>query len=291
MSGFKKAQKSKSKLRLAIYGLSGGGKTFTSLNIAKGFSEVLNERIAVIDSELGSASKYSDRFDFDVLNLNPKKRDIKSYVSAINEAEQAGYKILVVDSLSHAWAELLQEVELIAQARFKGNTWAAWSEGTPKQRQLIDAITSYDGHIIVTMRAKTEYENSKSEGQKQKISRIGLAPEQGKGIEYEFDFLACINQEHILEIQKDRSGKFQDNVYKNPDKEFGIELINWLNDGKEPSNELYEKVKAGIEAKTEGKYDTIENLSKIAETLKAKHPEDKKTLDLIESRIKEIEPK
>ena len=62
MSSFKKATKEKAKLRLAVFGVSGSGKTFSALRIAKG----LGGKIAVIDTERNSACKYSDRFDFDV---------------------------------------------------------------------------------------------------------------------------------------------------------------------------------------------------------------------------------
>lgn len=223
--GFKKATKSQSKLRAAIFGASGSGKTYTSLKIAKGFQSVIQSPIAVIDTERGSASKYADKFDFDVLEL--EKKNIINYIEAIKEAQKAQYKILVIDSLSHAWQELLEEIDHIAQTKFKGNTWPAWSQGTPKQRSLIDAILNFDGHIIASMRAKTEWETNENK----KLIRVGTSPEQGKGIEYEFDFLVEITTDHIATIIKDRSGKFQDRIIKNPDESFGSELIQWLNEG------------------------------------------------------------
>ena len=222
---FKKATKSQSKLRAAIFGASGSGKTYTSLKIAKGFQNVIQSQIAVIDTERGSASKYADKFDFDVLEL--EKKNITNYIDAIKEAQKAQYKILVIDSLSHAWQELLEEIDHIAQTKFKGNTWSAWSQGTPKQRSLIDAILNFDGHIIASMRAKTEWETNENK----KLIRVGTSPEQGKGIEYEFDFLIEITTDHIATIIKDRSGKFQDKIIKNPDESFGSELIEWLNEG------------------------------------------------------------
>ena len=222
---FKKATKSQSKLRAAIFGASGSGKTYTSLKIAKGFQNVIQSQIAVIDTERGSASKYADKFDFDVMEL--EKKNITNYIDAIKEAQKAQYKILVIDSLSHAWQELLEEIDHIAQTKFKGNTWSAWSQGTPKQRSLIDAILNFDGHIIASMRAKTEWETNENK----KLIRVGTSPEQGKGIEYEFDFLIEITTDHIATIIKDRSGKFQDKIIKNPDESFGSELIEWLNEG------------------------------------------------------------
>jgi len=158
---FQKATKEKAKLRLALFGPSGAGKTYTGLRIATGMSK----KIAVIDTERGSASKYADRFTFDVLEL--PKNDIETYTMAIKTADQAGYEILIIDSLSHAWQELLEEIDKLAYSKYQGNTWAAWSKGTPKQRQLVDAILSFSGHVIATMRSKTEWTTS-SDSKRQK---------------------------------------------------------------------------------------------------------------------------
>lgn len=224
MSAFQKATKKKAKLRLALFGASGSGKTYTALRIAKG----LGGKVAVIDSERGSASKYSDRFDFDVVELDEQR--IENYIGYINEAEKGGYEVLIIDSMSHAWQELLQEVEKIAQAQFKGNTWSAWSKGTPKQKSLVDALLQFNGHIIATMRSKTEWVIEQSNG-KNKPTRVGMSPEQGKGIEYEFDLLIEITPEHFGNVLKDRTGKFQDKTIEKPDEKFGKELAKWLSDG------------------------------------------------------------
>lgn len=222
---FKRATKSAAKLRAALFGPSGAGKTFTALRIASG----MGSSIAFIDTERGSASKYSDRFTFDVLEL-PKK-DIDTYCEAIKAAGSAGYEVLVIDSLSHAWQELLEEVDRVAKAKYRGNTWSAWSDGTPKQRQLVDAILDYPGHVIATMRSKTEWTTEQSSNGKSAPKRVGLAPEQGKGIEYEFDLLIEMSVEHIAGIIKDRTGKYQDKTITKPGEDFGRELAAWLSDG------------------------------------------------------------
>ena len=228
MLQFTKATKEQSKLRLAIFGPSGSGKTFTALRLATG----LSGKVALIDTERGSASKYADRFEFDVLEL-PKK-DIDTYLSGINAAGQAGYNVLIIDSLSHAWKELLDEVEKLAKAKYRGNTWSAWSEGTPKQNTMVDAILSFPGHVIATMRSKTEWTTQDAGNGKTKPVRVGLAPEQGKGIEYEFDLLMELSTDHICTIIKDRTGKFQDKMIDKPGEDFGIELAEWLKDGTAP---------------------------------------------------------
>jgi len=227
--GFTRAVKSQAKLRAALFGPSGSGKTYSALEIATGIVSVIGGKIALIDSERSTASKYADRFVFDQDNLEVK--DIDEYVQKIREAADAGYTVLIIDSLSHAWQMLLDSVEKLAQAKYKGNTWSAWSEGTPEQRKLVDAIVSFPGHIIVTMRSKTEWQTTTNDRGRTTPVRVGLAPEQGKGIEYEFDILVEISPDHIANIIKDRSGKFQDKIFEKPGKKFGQELIAWLNEG------------------------------------------------------------
>lgn len=221
---FKKATKKQAKLRCAVFGPSGAGKTFSALSIAQG----MGDKIALIDTERGSASKYADRFNFDVCEL--EDQTIDGYVEAIGNAANAGYEVLVIDSLSHAWKELLQEVEQIAKMRYRGNTWSAWSEGTPKQLKLVNAILQYPGHVFATMRSKTEWQTEQVDGKNRPV-RVGLAPEQGKGIEYEFDLLMEVNVDHIASVLKDRTGKFQDKLINKPGAEFGGQLLEWLNDG------------------------------------------------------------
>ena len=238
MITFQKAVKEQVKLRLAIYGPAGAGKTASALRIAHG----IGGRIAFIDTENYSASRYADGlnypggfvpFNFDVVSL--QKPTIANYVEAIQAAENAGYNVLIIDSLSHGWQELLEDIDNLTKVKYKGNSWRAWSEGTPKQKSLIRAITQSNMHIIATMRAKTEWDTVKDDmTNKIKPVRIGLAPEQGKGIEYEFDMLMEINDSHYATIIKDRSGKFQDQEIYCPDEKFGKELAEWLTQGVVP---------------------------------------------------------
>jgi hypothetical protein len=224
MSGFRRATKSAAKLRLGIYGPSGSGKTFSALRIATG----LGGSIAVIDTERGASEKYADRFEFDVQHIDEPK--ISHYIAAFEEAKAAGYSVLIIDSLSHAWHELLEAVDRLARApKYRGNKWAAWSEATPHQRKFVDAILEYPGHVLATMRSKTEWATEKDErsGHSRPI-RLGLAPEQRQGVEYEFDLLIELSTDHVATVQKDRTGKFQDATIDCPDEAFGRELAAWL---------------------------------------------------------------
>ena len=230
MGTFTKATKQKAKLRCALFGPSGAGKTYTALRIATG----MGGKIAVIDTEHGSASKYADRFNFDVAEMGEAK-DIDALCGLLEAAK--GYGVVVIDSLTHSWQELLEEIDKLAKTKYRGNTWSAWSDGTPKQKRLVRAILDCPAHVIATIRSKTAWEQEKTDNGKAKPVRVGLAPEQGKGIEYEFDMLLEMSSNHIASVIKDRTGKFQDDIIEKPGEDFGRALVAWLNDGadaKEP---------------------------------------------------------
>lgn len=223
MSKFTKATKKQAKLRLALFGVSGSGKTYSALRIAKG----LGGNIAVIDTENHTACKYSDRFDFDVCEC--EKASINNLMTLLSDASE--YDVLIIDSLTHAWDELLDEVNRIAKTKFGGNSWSAWSEGTPKQRAFIKALLDFKGHLIVTMRSETTWEVQENDKGKKVPVRIGTAPKQGKSIEYEFDMLINLSQDHTAHILKDRTGKYQDECLELLDENLGKELGEWLSVG------------------------------------------------------------
>jgi Ni2+-binding GTPase involved in maturation of urease and hydrogenase len=225
---FAKAERTQLYLRCALFGPSGSGKTMTALRMAKGIAEKMNVPFAVIDTEARSASKYADRIQFVVDNLG--KKTIDHYIASMDEAAKAGYKVLVIDSLSHAWRELTDEVDRITQASTK-NSVLSWAKVNPKQKRLIEAILNFPGHIIVTMRSKTEWAIGVGKDGKIAPEKIGLAPEQGKGIEFEFDLLLEMDQKHNAVITKDRTGKYQDETIEKPGEDFGVALYDWLMTG------------------------------------------------------------
>lgn len=227
---FQKATKQQRKLRLALYGPAGSGKTYSALGIARGLAGPAG-KVAVIDTERASASLYADAFDFDVASLD--RASIEAVSGALRAAGAAGYDVVVIDSLSHAWQELLAEIDALAARSFRGNTHAAWAQGTPKQRALVSAILGYPGHVIVTMRAKTEWVIEDNDRGKKTPRAVGLAPEQGKGIEYEFDLLAEVDRA-ALRVVKDRTGRYQDQVLDRPGAPLGAELAAWLADAAAP---------------------------------------------------------
>ena len=223
---FQKATKKQAKLRLALFGPSGAGKTYSALRLATG----MGGTIGVIDSEKGSSNKYADKFDFSVLTIEDKTVE-KGYLPAIEAAGFAGIEVLIIDSISHAWQELLEMVDKVAATDFGGNSWAGWSKATPIQKRFVEALLGYPGHLICTIRSKTAWEIQDDGKGKKKPTRVGLAPEQRGGIEYEFDMLMELNVSHSAKVLKDRTDKYQDEIIDKPDEKMGKELMAWLNDG------------------------------------------------------------
>lgn len=224
---FTKAQRQKAKLRLGLTGASGSGKTYSALQIAKG----LGGRVAVIDSEHGSASLYSNEFDFDVLELEAPYTP-ERYIQAIITAEQAGYDVLIIDSITHEWSGsggCLEINDNLAKTNFKGNTWSAWSQTTPRHQAFINKIISSKLHIIATMRSKTE-----TMQENKKVYKIGLKAEQREGMEYEFTTILDISHDsHLATASKDRTKLFMgaDPFIITP--QVGQMLNEWLNTGAE----------------------------------------------------------
>ncbi len=220
---FKKATKSQIKIRLALSGASGSGKTYSALAIA----QHLGDNIALIDTEHGSASRYADRFTFDTCELNdhhPAK-----YIEAIKAAEAAGYEVIIIDSLSHAW---FSELELA------GKGFDGWKNVRPLERKLIDAMIGSSSHIIATMRSKTEWimeEYTAKDGKtKQAPKKIGTAPIQSSGIEYEFDLAGELDYNHILTISKSRCPELADKTFLNPGKDVADTLKAWIGQPQQP---------------------------------------------------------
>ena len=222
---FAPATKDKAKARIALNGPSGSGKTWTSLVTAT----ALGNRIALIDTERGSASKYAGPrgFAFDTLEMH--KHDPRDLVKALASAAAANYDVVIVDSLSHFWSGIggmLEQVDSAAKRGYSGNTFAGWKDAAPLERAMIDALVSFPGHVIVTMRVKTEWVIDGKTPRK-----VGLKPEQRHGIEYEFDIVGDMDHENTMVVSKTRCPDLNGAVIRQPDATFAQTVLAWLEDG------------------------------------------------------------
>lgn len=227
----RKAERRKAKLRLGLVGPSGSGKTRSSLEIAFG----LGGKIGLIDTEHGSGDLYANLGDYDIIQLTAPYT-VAKYLQAMRAFEAAGYSVVIIDSLSHAWAGeggLLDKQGKIADSGSAGNSYAAWRKVTPEHNALVEAILQSPAHVIATMRAKTEYVLETNEKGKQVPRKIGLAPVQRDGMEYEFTVVMDIDASHVANASKDRTGLL-DGRYFTPSRDTGKDLLDWLETGEEP---------------------------------------------------------
>ncbi|MER6488756.1 ATP-binding protein [Streptomyces virginiae] len=229
---FRPASKAGRKARLSIQGMSGSGKTWTGLSIAHGLSE--GRKFAVIDTESGAASLYAGigGIQFDAVCMD--RYDPRDLVRILDSAAQAGYPTVFVDSLSHFWKGTdgtLAQVEK-ASSRYGGNKFAGWKDGTPIQNDMVAAILAYPGHIVASMRSYTEWVLDGGKPQ-----RVGMRPEQRKGIEYEFDVAVAMDLDNQLEVLKSRCPDLNRAVIKRPNgaRDIAGPLLAWLNANPEPA--------------------------------------------------------
>ncbi len=226
--GFTKAVKTKAKLRVALAGVSGAGKTYSALVMAK----ALGGKVALIDSERNSALLYADKFDFDHLDLSD--HGIDRYKAAIREA--SAYDVLIIDSLSHEWAGRGGALEEVDRKKGAGNSFAAWNGVSQKHAGLLDDILMHPGHVIVTMRKKSEFVLETVNG-KQVPRKIGMAVVQREGIEFEFTVLLSMEREGQVLIEKSRCSALEEmGALRREDiDKAGETLRDWLATGAEPT--------------------------------------------------------
>ena len=262
MVQIRKARRSATKLRLLLTGPSGSGKTWGALQIAKG----IGGKCVVIDTEEGSSDLYDHLHDFDVIDLRPPFSP-ERYIEAIKAAEEAGYEIIIVDSVTHCWSGsggCLEILEDVAKAQFRGNTWSAFSVITPRWRAFVDKLLRSPAHIICSGRSKTETAQVDDHGKK-KVAKLGMKLEARDGLEFEFTcVLDVIHDGHYATVSKDRTGLFAGDP-KPITVDTGKRLAEWLAGGHavetpQPVDDLevVEKATAAIaDATTLARLDTI----------------------------------
>lgn len=200
----------------------------TALRIASG----LGGKIAVVDTERGSASLYMGErgMEFDVIELD--SYEVENFIEAINAAAAGGYSTLIIDSLSHAWAGKGGILEFVDKAgkRQGGGNFGAWRDATPRHNALVDAILGAPLHVICTLRSKVEYVVENVNGRNQ-VRKVGMQPVQRDGLEYEFTVVGDVTQEHDLIVTKTRAAFLKDQVIREAGEDLGKQLADWLSKG------------------------------------------------------------
>lgn len=290
-----KAKRKRLKGRIGISGPSGSGKTYSSLLLAYGITGNW-EKICVIDTEVGSSNNYSHLGEFNVLELTAPFSPEK-FIEAIKTCENAEMEAIIIDSVSHEWegkGGCLEINDDLAKSKFKGNTWAAWSEVTPRHQKFIEAITQSKAHIITTSRSKTD--TAIVDG---KPKKVGVKDIQREGFEYEMTLMFNLERDtHKALVSKDRTSLFIDRDPFLIDEKIGQEFGHWLDSGIDPKEIEAEKKKKIYEEKIKKyedflvKLDNVKTkweLQEIYEEIKTQIKElEKPMLDDLIERVKAI---
>jgi hypothetical protein len=234
----KKATRKTTKLRLGLSGASGFGKTYSALLLAKGMVED-TEKIAVIDTENGSASLYSHLFDFNVIELQAPYSP-ERYIEAIKTCERAGMEVIIIDSITHEWdgsGGCLEEYEKL------GGRYQDWAKITPRHRAFIDAILQSKCHVITTVRRKQDYDMVKGDKGKLEVQKVGTKEVTREGFEYEVTInFELINDKHLAKASKDRTGLYMGRPEFTISEATGKELKKWCETGVDEAKQAREEL-------------------------------------------------
>lgn len=239
----RKSNRSQAKIRIALQGASGSGKTYSSLLLAHGLCQDWS-KIAVIDTENQSADLYSHLGQYNVLSLSPPFNP-ERYREAIATCEASGMEVIIIDSLSHEWEGEGGILDL--HGRMEGNSFANWAKMTPRHNALVQKILHSNTHIIATVRSKQDYIITEKNG-KQVPEKVGLKAVQRDGLEYDFSIVFEVDIYHQAVSSKDRTQLF---VQKTPftiDGQTGQKIREWCEGGKPTFSIGEESLEAKIKA-------------------------------------------
>ena len=233
---FVKAMREKVNAKVIFVSPSGGGKTQSMLEMATGLAKKVGGRIAFIGTEgdrdrlyAGKKSPHGDYYyDYDLLQLEDFSPE--SYIAAINEAVDGGYKVIIVDSLSHEW-KFMNDLH----DKMPGNSFTNWSKLKPRHHKLNEKILEAPAHILCSARGKDDWVLEEKNG-KQVPKKVGLGSQTDKDITYEVMLSLQLDQDtHIAHADKDNTGLWGMDRYAMVTAKDGEALYDWCDNGAVPT--------------------------------------------------------
>jgi hypothetical protein len=207
---FKEASRKDIRMKMCVAGPSGGGKTWSSLEIAKGILGGDLSNCGVLQTESGRAQCYLDKGNFKILEMTPPFSPDK-FIEGISAAEKAGLKVLIIDSISDEWSGIGGSLDMHQDAsEVTKNSFTAWKKITPKHEAVFNKILSSPIHIICTVKKKTDYVMEPGANGKVQPKRVGVKDIQREGTEYRWMLQFDLDQEtNLATVAKDNTSLFQ----------------------------------------------------------------------------------
>lgn len=224
----KHAKREQIYVKALIGGPSGSGKSYSALRVAQGIAEKVGEdtKIGYIGTEGQRDSLYANEFSYDLISLEEYSPDY--YEAALDAFLDAGYKVIIVDSMTHLWGWVQDQVQKQSNGK---NEFTLWGRYKKENKRIIEKILLAPAHIIVTGRGKDEYVLEQNAKGKMEPKKVGVGVQQDKDIEYEYMVTWMLNQDtHIAEAAKDNTHLFEGKFDPLTEKS-GAALYDWANDG------------------------------------------------------------
>lgn len=254
---FRKVTRKKAKIRLGLSAVSGGGKTYSAILIAKGMTDDLS-KVAIIDTENGSADLYEHLGDYNVVPLSAPYTPEK-YIEAIKFCESKGIEVIIIDSITHEWDGKGGILEI--SNSMEGNSYTNWAKITPRHQSFIDAILQSTCHVITTVRRKQDYEMTTNSKGKLVPQKVGLKEVTRDGFEYELTLNLELDTKHNASVSKDRTGLFAGKPEFVPSEETGKKILEWCESGLD----VIQQIKDAIE--NLANCDTVDELKMFRDSL------------------------
>lgn len=233
----REAKRGGSKAIIGIAGVSGSGKTYTALLLARGMVDKADE-IGFLDTENRRGSLYADILDspFLIGDLYPPFSP-KRYAEAIKEFQDAGVKVLVIDSISHEW-EGEGGCDDIANASLaSGKKMANWIGAKREHKAFMNTLLQCNMNVICCIRAreKTDFKDPKMP-----VS-LGIQPVCEKNFMFEMTASMLMEEEGKKQTFLKMPSFFK-KIFGKGDNYLGCavgkKIIEWINTGEKEDPEI-----------------------------------------------------
>ena len=215
------ASRKKAKFKMCLQGPSGSGKSLSALLISYGICGDWI-KIAVVCTENHSADLYAHIGSYKVLSLSAPFTPEK-YTEALDVCEKAGMEVVILDSVTHEWENLIDY-----HSSLKGNSFTNWGKITPRHNDFVQKILKSNCHVIITVRTKQDYVLNEKNG-KLVPEKVGLKSVQRDGLDYELTLMFDLDMKNNATASKDRTGLF----FGKPEQKLSVEtgklIREWCN--------------------------------------------------------------